>query len=69
MSCVDRICNWVAMNCTVYAMRCNFAIHATCSLTFMAYKYSALQVSSTIQKLRCETNCKTPFFHSVTPIS
>jgi hypothetical protein len=37
--------NWVAMNCIVYIMSCNSAIHATCLLTFMAYKYNELQVS------------------------
>jgi hypothetical protein len=40
---------------------CNSTIHATCSLTFMAYKYYELQVSSTTQKLSCKAGCKTPF--------
>jgi hypothetical protein len=38
------------------------ATQATCLLTFIAYKYSDLQVSSTTQKLNCKANCKTPNF-------
>jgi hypothetical protein len=28
----------------------------------MGYKYSELQVSTSIQKLSCKASCKTPFF-------
>jgi hypothetical protein len=31
------------MSYTVYMVSCNSIIHATCSLTFMAYNYSELQ--------------------------
>ncbi len=43
-------------------MSCNSAIHAICPLTLTTYKYIELQVSSIIQKLSCNVNCKTPFF-------
>jgi len=58
MSCFD----WVAMNCIVYMVSCNFATHVTCPLAFMAYKYNELQMSSPTQELSCNANCKTPFF-------
>jgi hypothetical protein len=55
---------WVAMNCTIYTISCNFATHATCPLKFMVYKYNELQVSIVTQKLSCKVSCKTPLFHS-----
>jgi hypothetical protein len=50
------------MSCTIYTVSCNFAIHATCSLALMTYKYNELQMSFTIQKLSYKVSCKTPFF-------
>jgi len=50
------------MNCTVYMVGYNFAIHVTCPLTFTTYKYNVLQVLSTTQKLSYKASCKTPFF-------
>jgi hypothetical protein len=52
----------VAMSCTVYIVSCNFKIHATCLLTYMAYKYSEFQMSSLIQKLNCKASCETILF-------
>jgi hypothetical protein len=57
--------NIVAMNSTIYTVKCKFAIHATCSLTLVAYEYNKLQVSSTTQKLNCKANCKTPSYFIV----
>ncbi len=48
----------VAMNCTVYIVNCNFTIHATFLLTFMAYKYNEFQMSSAIQKLGFKGSCE-----------
>jgi hypothetical protein len=31
------------MNCIIYTVSCNFAIHVTCPLKFIACKYSELQ--------------------------
>jgi hypothetical protein len=46
-------------------MSCNFAIHATCLLTFIAYKYNELQVFVATQKLNCKPKLQnTPFSHS-----
>ncbi len=46
-------------------MNYNFVTHATCSLTFVTYKYNDLQVSFAIQKLSCKASCKTTHvFHS-----
>jgi hypothetical protein len=50
------------MSCIIYMMSCNSTIHATCLLALTTYKYSELQVFSTIQKLSCKASCKTPFF-------
>jgi hypothetical protein len=50
------------MNCTIYTMSYNFVTHAICPLTFMAYKYNDLQVSSVTQKLSCKASCKPPLF-------
>jgi hypothetical protein len=50
MSCFDKIAielQWVAPY-----------IQWTCSLTFMAYKYSELQMSNTIQKLSYKASYK-----------
>jgi hypothetical protein len=48
------------MNCTIYMVSCNFAFHVTCSLTFMTYKYSELQLKIELQgQLQ-----NTPYFHS-----
>jgi ABC-type arginine/histidine transport system permease subunit len=62
------------MNCTVSMVNCNSIIHAICSLSFMMYKYSELQVSCATQKLNYKVRCKTPFFltmlfvvHSIIP--
>jgi hypothetical protein len=44
---------------------CNFVIHATYLLTFMAYKYNELQVSFITQKLNCKASCKIPFLHNI----
>jgi hypothetical protein len=46
----------------IYTVNCNFATHATCSLTFMLYKCSELQVSNGTQKLNCKANYKIPLF-------
>ncbi len=43
-------------------MSYNFAIHATCLVALTLYKYSELQVSSTVQKLSCKASYKTCFF-------
>ncbi len=43
-------------------MSCNFAIHATCLLALMTYKYNELQMSFATQKMSCKANCKTPIF-------
>jgi hypothetical protein len=43
-------------------MSYNFAIHATCPLALMAYKYNDFQVYGAIQKLSCKASCKTPLF-------
>ncbi len=48
----------VAMNCTIYIVNCNFTIHATFLLTFMAYKYNEFQMSSAIQKLGFKGSCE-----------
>jgi len=54
------------MNYTTYIMSCNFAIDATCLLTFTTYEYSDLQMSCITQKLNCKASCKNIiFFHSV----
>ncbi len=46
-------------------MSCNSATHATCPLALMMYKYSELQMSSSIQKLNCKANLQNiPFSHS-----
>jgi hypothetical protein len=58
ISCFD----WVAMNCTIYTVSCNFAIHVTYVLTLTMYKFSELQMSFIIQKLSCKASCKTPLF-------
>ncbi len=50
------------MNYIVYTINCNFATHGTCPLALTTYKYSELQMSSTIQKLSCKANYNTPFF-------
>jgi hypothetical protein len=50
-------------------VNCNFATHATYPLTFMAYKYNELQVSSITQKLNCKASCKTLFFHDMVHFS
>jgi hypothetical protein len=50
------------MNCTTYKVNCNCAIHATCPLALMMYKYSELQMSCETQKLSCKASCKTLFF-------
>ncbi len=55
----------IAMSCTIYTTSCNFAIHATCSLTLMTYKFNELQMFFTIQKLSCKASCKTPFIFIV----
>ncbi len=46
-------------------MNCNSTTHATCSLTFIAYKYNKLQVFFATQKLSWKANCKTSFFFIV----
>jgi hypothetical protein len=33
------------MNCTIYTLSWNFAIHVTCPLALMTYKYNELQLS------------------------
>jgi hypothetical protein len=58
MSCFE----WVVMSCIIYMANCNFTTHAAHSLTFMVYKYSELQMSSTTQKLSRKANYKIPFF-------
>jgi hypothetical protein len=50
------------MSCTICAVSCNFATHATCLLALTTYKYNELQVSSTTQKLSYKASCKTHFF-------
>jgi hypothetical protein len=54
-------CSWITMSCTVYTMSCSPTTHATCPLAFIAYKYSELQMSFTIQKLSFKASCKTFF--------
>jgi len=58
MSCFDI----VVMNYTIYIVSCNFAIHATCLLTLITYKYNELQVIIATQKLSYKANHKRPFF-------
>jgi hypothetical protein len=53
------------MSCTIHTVNYNSTTHSICPLTFMAYKYNELQMSSTIQKLSCKASYKTPFSHSV----
>ncbi len=53
------------MNCIVYTVSYNFAIHPTCPLTFMVYKYSELQVFDVIQNLSYKANCRTHIFFLV----
>ncbi len=43
-------------------MSCNFATHATCSLTLTSYKYNELQVSFVIKKLSYKASYKTSLF-------
>jgi hypothetical protein len=50
------------MSSTIYTMNYNSATCVTCSLTFIAYKYIELQMSSIIQKLSCKASYKIPFF-------
>jgi len=55
----------VAMSYIVHIMSCNFIIHATYLLTFMAYKYNEFQMSNAIQKLSCKASCEFFFFFIV----
>jgi hypothetical protein len=62
MSCFDR----VVMNCTIYIVSCNFAIHATCPLTLIVYKYNELQMVIATQKIELQSQSQKPFFfHNV----
>jgi hypothetical protein len=56
------------MSCIIYTVNCNLAIHATCLLSFMTYKYSGLQMFDATQKLSCKGSCKTPFFSYSAPL-
>jgi hypothetical protein len=53
------------MNCTLYVVNYNFAIHVTCLLTLTAHKYNELKVPFATQKLSYKPNCKTPLFFIV----
>jgi hypothetical protein len=46
-------CNWIAMNCTIHTMSCNFVTHATCLLALTMYKYNELQMSYAEIELQC----------------
>jgi hypothetical protein len=35
--------DWIAMICIIYMVSYNYAIHVTCLLALMTYKYSELQ--------------------------
>ncbi len=63
MSCFDKVAielQWIASY--LWWVATFHTIHATCALTFMVYKYSELQMPSTIQKFNYKASCKTPFF-------
>jgi hypothetical protein len=54
------------MNCTIYIVSCNFAIHATCPLTLIVYKYNELQMVIATQKIELQSQSQKPFFfHNV----
>jgi hypothetical protein len=50
------------MGYIVYMANCNSAIHATCLLAFMAYKYNELQMFGATQNRVARPIAKHPFF-------